>query len=435
MGQSNMKKLSWASWKFWNRIPSSPNRQVHLGIDYGTAVSKIVFRIYGDAGAESAILVLRNGSFRIPSRVCMTATELFFGKDTKAAADCAAYESLKMRVADQVSGNREYYLGPPTTLPDGFSAADLATLTVWFLISEGHRAVAAQFNGRMEGVEIAMTMGVPMSFFKDDRLRASFLNIARRAWSFYREEGLLDSALSIEKARRVLEKHLASWSAIPDHRVQDWIRCEGEVSNWLVLHSPAVGIGPFAKVDIGAGTTHANLFRIFGKVQTAKRSLAPFGAAAVSVGMDAVDRAMADCRGLNSDFLALRGSEQSILHANAKVREALIRVSGTIYDSYRKAWNEVFSKLSRNALELIAWRQHKIVMIGGGSLMPFLVETFKTHPDQREPLSVLTLEPPGDLVRADCGKVTSEELPFVGVAYGLSNRESHIPNPYCRDHG
>lgn len=406
-----------------------------MGIDYGTSVSKIVFRIYGDLGGERAILVLHNGSFRIPSRVCMTATELLFGNDTKAAADCVIYESLKMRVADEVSGNLEYYLGPRTTLPDGFSAADLATLTVWFLISEGHRAVAAQFNGRRESVEIAMTMGVPMLFFKDNRLRASFLNIAHRAWSFYHEEALLDSALSIEKARRVLEKHPASWSAIPDDQVQDWIRCEGEVSNWLVLHSPTVGIGPFAKVDIGAGTTHADLFRIFGKLPTAKRSLAPFGAAAVPVGMDAVNRAMAESGGLNSDFLALRGSEQSILRVNAKARETLIRVSGTIYDSYRKAWNEVFSKLSSNALELIAWRQHKIVIIGGGSFMPFLVETFRTHPDQREPFSVLTLEPPADLVRADHGKVTSEELPSVGVAYGLSNRESHIPNPYCRDHG
>jgi hypothetical protein len=66
-----MKKLAWASWKFWNRVPASPTRRVHLGIDYGTSVSKIVFRNNGAQEGESAVLVLRDGSFRIPSR-CST---------------------------------------------------------------------------------------------------------------------------------------------------------------------------------------------------------------------------------------------------------------------------------------------------------------------------------------------------------------------------
>jgi hypothetical protein len=195
-GQSNMKKLPWALWKFWNRNSASPKRQVHLGIDYGTSVSKIVFRDNGAPGGESAVLVQRNGSFRIPSRVCMTATELLFGYDAKAAADCDIYDSLKMRVAVEASGDPRYFDGPTTPLSDGFSTADFAALTVWFLISEGYRAVGAQFNGRMEGVDMGMSTGVPMAFFHDRQLRAAFLSIARRAWAFYWEEGLVDSALA-----------------------------------------------------------------------------------------------------------------------------------------------------------------------------------------------------------------------------------------------
>ncbi len=365
----------------------------------------------------------------------MTASELLFGDDTKAAADCDIYDSPKMRVAVEVSGNLKYSLGLTTSLPDGFSAADLAALTVWFLISEGHRAVAAQFNGHMEGVEMGMTMGVPMAFFNDKQLKASFLSIARRAWSFYCNEGLLDSALLTEKARRVLEKHPVALSAIPDHEVQDWIRCEAEAAIWWPLRSPSVGAGPYAKVDIGAGTTHANLFRIFGKVQTPKRSLVRYSAAAVPVGMDAVDRAVAECQGLNSDSLALRGLEQPILQANAKVREALMPVREQIYDSYRKAWIEAYSKMSSNALELSSWRHHKLFVTGGGSHLPFLVDAVRMHPDAREQLSVMTLEQPTDMVRADHRKITSEELPFVTVAYGLSNMESFLPNPWCRDPG
>jgi hypothetical protein len=280
LGTSNMKRLPWNSWKFWNRSPALAKRRVHLGIDYGTSASKIVFRDSGAPDQESAVLVLHNGSFRIASRVCMTARELLFGDDTKAAADCDIYESLKMRVAVEVSGNLKYSIGLRTTLPDGFSAADLAALTVWFLISEGHRAVAAHLDGRMEGVEMGMTMGVPMPFFNDEQLRAPFLSIARRAWTFYCNEGLLDSALLIEKARRVLEKHPSALSATPDHEVQDWIdnratvavnspvdiiRTENEAAIWWLLRSPNVRAGPYAKVDIGAGTTQANLFRILAR--------------------------------------------------------------------------------------------------------------------------------------------------------------------------
>ena len=64
-----------------------------------------------------------------------------------------------------------------------------------------------------------------------------------------------------------------------------------------------------------------------------------------------------------------------------------------------------------------------------------MVDTVRMHPDRREPLSVITLEQPADLVRADHKKIRSEELPFLSVAYGLSNMESFLPNPYCRDPG
>jgi hypothetical protein len=445
-----MKRWPWAPWKFRNRTPASPKRQIHLGVDYGTSVSKIVFRDNGAPGGKSAVLVLRNGSFRIPSRVCMTATEVLFGDDTKTAADCDICDSLKMRVAAEVSGDPKYYVGPPTTLPDGFSAADLAALTVWFLISEGHRAVAAQFNGHMEGVEMGMSMGVPMAFFNDRQLRASFLSIASRAWTFYCKEGLVDSALLIAEARRVLEKHPVATSAIRDDEIQNWIdkraivavnspidiiRSEDEAAIWWLMRSPSVRAGPYAKVDIGAGATHANFFRIFGQAQTVKRSLVRYGAAAVPVGMDAVDRAIAECQGLNSDCLTLRGFEPSILQANAKVKDALMSVGEQIYDACRRAWSEACSKIGSNALELSSWRQQKVFVTGGGNRLASLVDTVRTLPDQREPLSVMTLEQPTDLIRADRREITSDEFPFITVAYGLSNMESFLPNPYVRDPG
>ena len=160
-----------------------------------------------------------------------------------------------------------------------------------------------------------------------------------------------------------------------------------------------------------------------------------YGRAAVPVGMDAVDRAMAECQGLKSDCLALRGFEQSNLQADARIREALVPVGKQIYDSCRKAWIEACSKMGSNGLELSSWRQQRVFVTGGGSCLRSLVDTVRMHPDQREPLSLMTLERPTDLVRPDQKEITSDELPFVTVAYGLSNIKSFLPNPYSRDPG
>ena len=430
-----MNGLPWATWKFWKRNRSTPKRRVKLGIDYGVSTSKIVFRDCNPSGEESCELVLYNGCAKIPSRVCATPTALLFGHAAMPAMASDFYESLKTRVAADVTANPAYQLGRTTKLPEGFSAAELAALTMWFLISKGHQAVAAQFKERMEGIELGMTMGVPTEFLNHQELKATFLGIARRAWSFYCNEGLVDSEVSIEQARRVLEKYPLVTGTLPEEEAREWIRNEGEAALWMVLHSPSVTIGPYAKVDIGAGSTHTNLFRIFGKMHTVRRCLAPFGAAAVGVGMDAVDRAIAECQGLKDDFSTLRGSESSLLQANARVREALLSVGDQIYDSYRKAWSEAYRKLGSNPLELIAWRQHKVVILGGGSLVPFLVDTIRMHPDERELLPAVRLEQPDDLATADHRKLTSEELQLASVAYGLSNTEFHVPNPYARDHG
>lgn len=429
-----MKKLQWAFWKSPAPVPASPKRRIHLGIDYGTSTSKIVFRDYGARGGEKAVVVLRNGSFRIPSRVCMTATDFVFGDEGKTAEECDIYESVKMIVAAEVTQDAKYYFGPMKNMPEGFTAADLATLTVWYLISEGHRAVDRYMNRNMEGVSIGMTMGVPMSFFRDSELRSWFLKIARRAWSIYREEALLGSTLLIEKCRRVLEKY--PWTLVPttpEYEVRDWIRSEGEAAMWWPFQSPAIAAGPYAKVDIGAGTTHSSLYRIFGSTRTPKTGLAFFGAVTVPVGMDAVDSAIAESEGLKGDCLALRGLEPSILRTNAKARGALIPVKEQIYEAYRKAWIETYRKISGYTAELNAWREHKIFVIGGGSLIPPLVETVRLHPGRHTPLELASLEHPTDLVRSDEKRITGDELPFITVAYGLSNIGLSIPEAFTPD--
>jgi len=413
----------------------SPKRRVHLGIDYGTSSSKIVFRDYGAPGGETAVVVVRDGSFRIPSRVCLTASDLLFGDEQRTTENCDIYESVKMQVAAEVSNNPRHYYGPLKAMPSGFASVDLAALTVWFLISEGHRAVAAYLKGRMDLISVGMTMGVPMAFFKDRQLRSTFLGIPRRAWMLYRGEGLLGSALLRDKALWVLDKYpLAAVPETREEEVRDWVRSEGEAAMWWPFQSPAVAPGRYAKVDIGAGTSHSSFFQIFGNMGIAKTGMAFLSAASESVGMDAVDRAIAESEELGGDCLALRGLEQSILQKSAKARGALIPVRDGIYHAFRKGWIETHQKIKQSVAEVQSWRDVKLFVIGGGSLIPTIAEAFKVHPAGVNPmLQLVVLEQPPELVRADAAKVSKDELPFVTVAYGLSNIGLSIPEALTPD--
>ena len=201
---------------------------------------------------------------------------------------------------------------------------------------------------------------------------------------------------------------------------------------WWPFQSPAVAAGPYAKVDIGAGTTHASLFRIVQK-NGIKTGLAFFGAVSVPVGMDAVDNAIAESQQLGGDCLSLRGLEESILRRDGKARGALIPVNDDIYEAYRKSWIETYRKINETVAELSAWRNHKVFVIGGGSLVSALVEANRIHPGLRRPLELALLESPADLVHINSTKVSKNELPFVAVAYGLSNIGLSIPEALTPD--
>lgn len=277
-------------------------------------------------------------------------------------------------------------------------------------------------------------MGVPMAFYNDSRLKSSFLAIARRSWSLHRSEGQLKSPLLIEKAKRLLEKHrVLAETTIPEYEIHDWLRSEAEAAMWWPFQSPAISDGPYAKVDIGAGTTHASLFRISRHFPKIPPSLAFFGAVSEPVGMDAVDRVIAESQNLGGDCLALRGLEESILRSDARACRALSSVQEEIYEAYRKAWIKTYEKIANSDAERKAWHGHRVFVIGGGSLVSKLIETVTVHPGRRQPLQLAPLEQPDDLAFPDGKRVPKNELPFVTVAYGLSNIGLSIPEAFTPD--
>ena len=159
-----------------------------------------------------------------------------------------------------------------------------------------------------------------------------------------------------------------------------------------------------------------------------------YGAVASAVGTGAVHRAIASGQGLDRDSPRVQDFEQPTLQVNFERSNALMPVARQIYDTYQKAWNDACVKMHGNALEISSWRQQKLFVTGGGSCLPFLVDLLRTHPDFGQ-ASLMALELPFDLIRADRQKIARDELPFLSVAYGLSNMESYLPNPYNREPG
>jgi hypothetical protein len=415
-----------------------PARFVRLGIDYGTSTSKLIFRNPLAPGGEKAYAILRNNTLRTSSSIAVTEKSLIFGCSPLVhgpGMEARWLESIKMRVAGEVTGNyRKYCYGPLPPLPEGVSARDLAILTVWFLLSEGANAISEFLKYPVSEIGITVTMGIPMSFYEDEKLRTAFLEIARTARAVYDACGCMNSGqIGHNDAQEVLRKHRIPGTGISmaEDDVRNLIRSEAEAAMCLAVKSPAVNEGPFAEVDIGAGTTHASIFSIlprFNGQRWLKERLAFFGARSEPFGMDAVDAALAQRQGISHDgCLSLRGTERDVFRRLGKY--GFVQTLEHIREAYVLAWRRSVPKLHQPELE--SYRHHQVFVIGGGSLVPEVAEIFRTHPAGYDyQLRVRQLEKPHDLHRMDNRPLHVDDLPFMVVAYGLTFDSQEVPETF-----
>jgi hypothetical protein len=414
-----------------------PGRIVRLGIDYGTSTSKLVFRDPLAPGKEKTYLVIRGGLFRIPSSVAITEKELIFGCSPLDGGGVQGrwLESIKMRVAGESTGNyQKYCYGPLPPLPNGFTAKDLAILTVWFLLSEGMNSISRFLNLSTHDVAITATVGIPMSFYEDDKLRTEFLEIARTARRIYDDCGSMKTnCVALDVGLALVRRHRMSAEEIgvPCDELRNWIRSEAEAAMCLAVKSPSVSDGPFAEVDIGAGTTNASIFSIlprFDGQRWLKERLAFFGARSEPFGMDAVDAALARQQGISHDLcLSLRGSERDVFRKTGTY--SLLRTLEGIREAYMLAWRRSAPKLHRPELE--NFQSHQVFVIGGGSLVSEIADVFRRHPAGHEQrLRVRQLGKPDDLHRTDNRAIQFDDVPFVVVAYGLTFDALEVPETF-----
>jgi hypothetical protein len=415
-----------------------PRRLIRLGIDYGTSFSKIVFRDYGAPGGEKAYVMFRDNNFRIPSAVGVTSSELIFGESPSPGGEDGVvwHESIKMRFAGEVKGDLGHYcFGPIASLPDTFSARDLVMLTVWHLISEGIKAIREHLKDNSKDVFIGFSMGIPMSFYNDPALKLAFVDVARAAWEL--SKGLLAArTTTFREAHRLLEFAYESVSengALSEDEIRDWLRTEAEAALWWPFQSPSIGEGPYAQIDIGAGTTNISVFRIVPKMingHWTKERIAFFGADSPPIGMDAVDKALALWkRDSNESCLSLRGEERTLF----KTRGAFLAISDVlrkIHQAYRDTLRRAFATHLQGHYEHKSWMRHKIFFIGGGSQIEALVEELRKSPivgNEKNSHEAIFQDKPADLMIKGKSQTSVSLLPHIAVAYGLSNLAADLP--------
>ena len=412
-----------------------PKRRLHLGIDYGTAWSKMVLRDCASPRGDEAFVLrplppvtLEAGEFRIPSLVVSDGSRLWFGGAAHARAqlpDCHAYSSLKIRASMP-----EHYYGLDVAVPNGLSEKDLAILYVGFLLSLGR--LAAIDYGRSQGIEpsLGFTLGVPASFSSDPSLRELFAEIGRTAWRLNTERAMWtnegwDIAMAREELSRA--KSQAAASLVTADWTQ-WIRNESVAALHWGFRSPRLGEGLYSAIDVGAGTTNASWFRIVAKYDHGvweKAEFVFYGSACQASGVDRIDHELARLLGPTEDPATYRDREgELLLEVGWALKPQFSEVFKAIFKVSQLAFRSAYKKDQRQG----SWSPCGLLLFGGGSQIKPLVPSL-SGPAWQNLDSLPILKDPGvpsDLKEFD-GSSLSGEHHLLLVAYGLSFPLGDVP--------
>jgi len=413
-------------------VPPVPRarRSIHLGIDYGTATSKMVLREYGPDGERAHIVFPSSNrgrlrDFRVPSAVCLEGGRLWFGAEAAARQslrDVKTWCSIKMRVASP----QEFH-GLAAPLAEGITADDLATLTIAYLLQEGKRAADSVSRHYQTPPAFSFTLGVPMSELDHSHLRGHFADIAQRATHIVGRPAAPDLRLGIP----VLEGWMLVSEADdalrrgPASEARRWVRSEVEAALLWPYKSGDTEPGIYAAVDVGAGTTSAAFFEIAsrtagnGSVPDA-RTAGFFGTTCLAPGADAVDQALV-MFGNTSDPAAMRAKENAVI---ARVGEfAVAGVVSQICQTYALAFDRAWEKHPRPA----SWDGYRLLLTGGGSEIDIVRRklSLRAGPKLRHSPQLVDAAAPSDLEREG---FAAADLRHLTVAYGLSHYDARVPS-------
>ncbi|MFX0203797.1 MAG: hypothetical protein ACFFCW_47465 [Candidatus Hodarchaeota archaeon] len=413
-------------------------RHLHLGVDYGTSYSKLIFRDYGAVGGEKSFIVrqnpsLMNSDFRFPSIVSLKNGKLYFGKQAERMVkqqDVMSYYSLKARFAFP-----EDFYQEPTALPFDLTVQDLIVLSIVYLLVMGFGW--AKVYARRNGFDpiLGMTLGVPMSYMDNIQLREQFSRIARKAYLLWKRLGterLLDlykNGMSVHSAKQLVKFAKMKDRGLPPPDYKSWIREEVSAAMIWSFNSPRIEEGLYAAFDIGAATTNASFFRIQsehndGEQRWIKTRLGFYGAVAETPGVDAYDKELAACLD-NKRVVDIRENENALLNSLGPEQRARLReVADKIMNNCKHAFHRSYRKEPVQS----RWEKYPLILLGGGSLVNGIREKLRIHVHHYSWGNPEIVDPgwPTDLRELD-GRDATGQSEFLLVAYGLSYISADVP--------
>lgn len=414
---------------------TNPVRRLHLGVDYGTSWSKLIFRDYQARGGEKSFVIRVPGEtrgsldYRIPSLVTLLEGRFWFGWRAVEMAEkpnALAYTSIKVRAALP-----EHFFAEATPLPEGFSADDLAALSVLYLLTIGDYFGSQYVRNDKHELALSMTLGVPMSHLDNPALKAQFVRLAQIAYQVYRAHGPIDfsKGIVVSRARELLNEAVTELETSGRFENVDhirWVRPEFVAALFWAFHSPRIVPGLYAAIDVGAGTTSASFFRITAGTRNAvsgnKEGMAFFGASCRPPGADAVGQLIAMREKMT--LRQVRGIENELIE---KHRIELDHLLSKYFEPYRVAFGRGYEKHKAQS----AWQDYGLFLLGGGTeILPIAKHLrVKTPWTKLEKLPVPS-DPgiPTDLLDLGTGRRISVGIAkYLLVAYGLSHFAEDIP--------
>jgi hypothetical protein len=410
-------------------------RDLRIGVDFGTSRSKLVIKDYSVTEGDRLIVVrpdavASDGGYLIPSTVALEGGRLLFGYEAEALAEGSArarsrtkvYRSLKMLAAFP-----DAFYGDPTPLPEELTATDLATLYVLHLLQLGEDAAAKYSSDLGSAFRLSMTMGAPMDQLDDPGLRAKFVEMARAAYFVRREQRIVEG-VSISDAKAIVTRAREMARQSPVTEVRDWVRSEAESALLWAHRSPKITSGRYSCVDVGAGTTSATWFHINASRHAdvlTKDRLSFYGAACSPPGADAIADLIFKS-GAVKDRASARGHENEWLaRKNGVNRSELNAILDQITDVYGEASERSYAKEQSRK----AWSQvGNVFLLGGGSKIEAVSQSLiNRKADWLRADAVVDPGVPPGLVELD-GATFGEDPSFILVAYGLAHRLGDTPD-------
>lgn len=434
------------------RASAAPPRLVTIGVDFGTSGTKVVFRDV--LSKEETTFVVDFGTrspgycrFSWPSTIALNEDEMLFGEQAQGQSRerytiirSPKMQLLKMRPDETDADVPVEFPGVQGALqwPEFVAAA-----YVWDVLRRVTPIVEEKFRNLGES-DVLYNICAPIENLEGHRAAPAFQRVLGAAIAMNGADAGPHNPGEIWHAWRTARREFSSLSA-------------RERRSSVVPESQAIIMGSAklgdirgdvykAVIDIGAGTTDGAFFKLVER----EGKLYFFSAGTLSRGCRDIDRACAaNIRSdpswehlpewLLFDALAdrkaelLRGEDTSLSHGGQRL---IIRANDYLGCSTDTA-DEVFShyrRLCGRAYEKEPssdrWYVLKVILAGGGSCVPTIVERFRRHPKTfGEHVEVIPLGHPDGVVVAGESEVspTDEEVPFLLTVLGLATPKPQMP--------